>query len=136
MSVAGLGQLSALCWRVILYLRGHPPLLETGTSCCSCPCLGSRGLFAPGPGSGRVAPPPAVVEAFIAERAPGKWAGFRASPTVGSLRPSGTKRGFCLLPLFLLSTGQKFLERACKGFHVPRGAPCILKPSQRPTPDL
>lgn len=97
-SVAGLGQVSALCWRVILHLRGYPPLLGTGTSCCFCPCLGSRGLFAPGPGSGRVAPPPAVVEAFIAERALGKWAGFRASPTVGSLHPLQHQEGILSAP--------------------------------------
>ena len=136
--VAGLGQVSALSWCVILHLRGHPPLPGTGTSSCFCPCLGSHGLLASGSGSERVASPPTVVEGLIGERALGKWAGFRASPTVGSLHPFSTKRGFSLPPLFLESTGQKLLERACEGLHMPlgSGAPSILILSHRPTPDL
>lgn len=136
--VAGLGQVSALSWCVILHLRGHPPLLGTGTSSCFCPCLGSHGLFASGSGSGMVASPPTVVEGLTGERGLGKWAGFHASPTVGSLHPFSTKRGFSLLPLFLVSTRQKLLERECEGLHMPLGpgAPSILTPSHRPTPDL
>lgn len=64
-SVAGLGQVSALSWCVILHLRGHPPLLGTDTSSCFCPCLGSHGLFASGSGSERVASPPTVVEGHL-----------------------------------------------------------------------